>query len=52
MRLGSRGIRTLLERESKEALEELRKLARDMKVPEHFVNDCVKLALSVPAKPN
>jgi hypothetical protein len=45
LRLGSRKIRTLLERESNEAIDELRELARDMKVPGDFVDDCVNLAL-------
>jgi hypothetical protein len=45
MRLRSRGIQTLLERESKRVLAELRQVGRDMNVPDHFVDDCAKLAL-------
>ena len=45
IRLSSRKIPTLLGRESNATLEELRGIARDMKVPCDFVDDCVKLVL-------
>ena len=44
MRLRSRGVRTLLEREANEVLEELRGIARDVKVPGDFVDDVANVA--------
>jgi hypothetical protein len=45
MDLGSRGVRTFLEREANETIVELRQLARDGNVPDEFSDDYVKLAL-------